>query len=204
VRKRRLGQLLQTLLGVCGLGLLCMLSACDSHTARFNLSNITGLMPDLELQMSDENGHTVAAGDYHGRVVLLYFGYTNCPDACPTTLTTLSQAIAQLGRSGAQTRVLFVTVDPKRDTTKVLKRYVSAFGPQFTGLRGDSASLARLARRYRVAYSLEPPDSNGDYAVDHSSAVFIFDSQGRARLLARGGDTAKTIASDLSRLISAG
>jgi protein SCO1 len=185
------------------LHLVVMLSACDTHTAPFNLSNITGLMPDLRFQMSDEDGHTVVARDYRGQVVLLYFGYTSCPDACPTTLATISQAIALLGRSGGRTRVLFVTVDPKRDTTAVLKRYVSAFGPRFTGLRGDDASLVALARRYRVAYRLEPPDANGDYAVDHSSAVFVFDAQGRARFLARTGDSVKAIATDLSRLIAA-
>lgn len=190
------------LLAICGAALLGILSACGTASAPFNLSNIGGLMPDLELQMSDENGKPVTARDYRGKVVLLYFGYTNCPDACPTTLTTLSQAIAQVGGTGSRIRVLFVTVDPKRDTTAVLKRYVSAFGPQFTGLRGDDGSLSRLARRYRVAYRLEPPNADGDYAVDHSSAVFVFDSEGRARLLARAGDTPKAIAADLRRLIS--
>ena len=196
--------LVQALLGVCSIGLLGMLSACDNHSPPFNSSNITGLMPDLQFQMSDENGRNVTAHDYHGQVVLLYFGYTSCPDACPTTLAMVSQAIAQLGRSGAQTRVLFVTVDPKRDTAAVLKRYVSAFGPRFTGLRGNDAALSQLTRRYRVAYRLEPADANGNYAVDHSSAVFIFDSQGRARLLAHTGDTAKAVAADLGRLIPVG
>lgn len=161
-------------------------------------------MPDLDFRMSDENGHDVTARDYAGQVVLLYFGYTSCPDACPTTLATLSQAITLLGGAGKQVRVLFVTVDPNRDTPGVLKRYVSAFGPQFTGLRGNDAALSQLARRYRVAYRLEPPDGDGNYAVDHSSAVFIFDAQGRARLLAHADDTPKVVAADLTRLISHG
>lgn len=185
-----------------GVALSFILTGCGGPTVPFNLANIDGVVPDLEFQMSDASGKDVAARDYRGHVVLLYFGYTSCPDACPATLTILSQAITQLGSAGTQIRVLFVTVDPKRDTTAVLKRYVSAFGPQFTGLRGDDASLSQLARRYRVAYGLEPPNGDGYYAVDHSSAVFIFDSQGRARLLARGGDSPKAIATDLRRLIS--
>ena len=198
----RLRRLLVPMLALCSVAPASILNACSHQSAPFNLSNINGLMPDLEFHMRDENGKAVAARDYRGRVVLLYFGYTNCPDACPTTLTTLSQAIAQLGGDGAQVRVLFVTVDPKRDTTAVLKRYVSAFGPRFTGLRGDAASLSQLTRRYRVAYNLEPPNADGDYAVDHSSAVFVFDAQGRARLLARSGDSPTAIATDLRRVIS--
>jgi protein SCO1 len=193
--------LVRTLVAVYSLASIGMLAGCDSRTAPFALSDIGGLMPNLELQMNDENGRKVAASDYLGRVVLLYFGYTHCPDACPTTLSTLSRAIAELGHAGVKARVLFVTVDPKRDTTAVLQRYVSAFGPQFTGLRGDDAELSRLARRYRVAYRLEPPDADGDYAVDHSSAVFIFDAEGRARLLAHAEDTPEMIAADLARLI---
>jgi protein SCO1/2 len=179
-----------------------MLTACDTRAAPFALSNISGLMPNLELQMSDENGRAVAARDYRGEIVLLYFGYTHCPDACPTTLSTLSRAIAEVGRAAGKVRVLFVTVDPKRDTTAVLKQYVMAFGPQFTGLRGDEAALSKLARLYRVAYRLEPADADGYYAVDHSSAVFIFDAEGRVRLLARAGDTPEMIAGDLARLIN--
>lgn len=197
------GKALRPLLAALSLTLFGILTACGSHQEPFNLSNIGGLMPDLEFQMSDTAGREVAARDYRGRVVMLYFGYTSCPDACPTTLATLSQAIAQLGVTGSRVRVLFVTVDPKRDTVAVLRRYVSAFGPQFTGLRGDAASLAHLARRYRVAYSLEAPNADGDYTVDHSSAVFIFDARGHARLLARAGDRPKEIAADLRRIIAA-
>ena len=186
---------------VLSLVLLACSSGCAQREAPFNLSNIGGLMPDLEFRMRDENGRNVVARDYLGKVVLLYFGYTRCPDACPTTLTTLSQAVSLLGNAGTRVRVLFVTVDPQRDTTGVLKQYVSAFGREFTGLRGDDAALSQLTRRYRVAYRLEPPDADGNYAVDHSSAVFVFDSRGRARLLANAGDTAKAIASDLKRLI---
>ena len=186
---------------VAGLVLLGTLSACGSQSTPFNLSNIDGLMPNLDLRMTDQDGRDVTAADYRGQVVLLYFGYTSCPDACPTTLTTLSRAISLSGGTRMPVRVLFVTVDPKRDTAPKLKRYVSAFGPQFTGLRGDAAELSQLTRRYRVAYHLEPPNTDGDYSVDQSNAVFVFDAQGRARLLAGAADTPKAIAADLIRLI---
>ena len=201
---RRLSIRVLASVSVLTLALLTVLSACGARAVPFNLSNIDGLMPDLDFRMSDEKGHSVAGRDYAGQVVLLYFGYTRCPDACPTTLVTLSQAIALLGEAGKHVRVLFVTVDPNRDTTAVLKQYVTAFGPRFTGLRGSDESLSQLARRYRVAYRLEPADADGNYAVDHSSAVFIFDAHGRARLLAHANDTPKAVAADLTRLISAG
>ncbi len=132
--------------------------------------------------------------------MLLYFGYTHCPDACPTTLTNLSEALRRLGSDASRVRVLFVTVDPARDTVAVMKRYVNAFGPQFVGLRGDDEALTALSKRYRIAYHLEPPDRNGYYAVDHSSAVFIFDASGEARLLAGETDNPRTIATDLQKL----
>jgi protein SCO1 len=175
-------------------------TACGTSEPPFALPSISGLLPRLEFTLTDEDNRAVTAEDYRGKVVLLYFGYTNCPDACPTTLTTLTEVMRRLGPSAANVRVLFVTVDPQRDTPSVLKRYVAFFGPQFVGLRGDDAALTALSKRYRIAYHREPPDRNGYYAVDHSSAIFIFDTSGRARLLAREGDGAQTIAQDLRRL----
>jgi protein SCO1/2 len=135
--------------------------------------------------------------------VLLYFGYTQCPDVCPTTLATLARALHELGPAASQVRVLFVSVDPARDTASVLKRYVANFGPQFVGLRGSDAALTALAKRYRVAYSRGTPDANGFYPVSHSSAVFVFQKGGAVRLLAREDDKATTIAADLRQLTGA-
>jgi protein SCO1/2 len=184
------------LLTVVALGL----AGCSSGGPSFALQNVTGLLPQLTFSLDDQDGRPVTADDYRGKIVLLYFGYTHCPDACPTTLTTLSEALRRLGPEASRVRVLFVTVDPARDTLAVMKRYVGAFGPEFVGLRGDDDELAALSKRYRIAYHLEPPDRNGYYAVDHSSAVFIFDASGRARLLAEENDNPRTIAIDLQKL----
>ena len=182
--------------------LLAGLSACTQSQPPFLLQNITGLMPALKFTLTDQDGRTVSADAFRGAVVLLYFGYTECPDACPTTLTTLEQALKGLGSQASSVRVLFVSVDPQRDSVPVLKRYVGYFGPQFVGLRGDDAALNALTRRYRVAYHREKPDAHGYYAVDHSSAVFVFDRSGAARLLADNTAAPKQIASDLRRLLA--
>lgn len=176
------------------------LGAC-SQQKPWSLRDISGLMPSLEFNLTNESGLAVNAPNYRGKVVLLYFGYTHCPDVCPATLGTLALALHDLGQDADKIRVLFVTVDPARDSTAVLKQYVVAFGPQFVGLRGSDDELEGLAKRYRVAYTREKPDTKGDYTITHSSAVFIFDADGQARLLAGSTDEANTIAQDLRRLI---
>ncbi len=116
----------------------------------------------------------------------------------------LANALHILGPQASQVRVLFVTVDPHRDTTGVLKRYVSNFGPEFVGLRPDQDELTALSKRYRISYHYEKPDKDGNYEVDHSSAIFIFDRGGRARLLALSDNTSQQVASDLHRLLASG
>jgi protein SCO1/2 len=161
-------------------------------------------MPTLEFSLTDQDGNSVHATDLRGKLVLLYFGYTHCPDVCPTTLTVLSQAVKQLGSQADKVRVLFVTVDPARDTESLLKRYAPSFGPQVMGLRGDGQELARLTKRFRVTYGLGKPDADGNYEVSHSSAVFVFDRKGEARLLGRFADTAVAYAHDLKQLLKEG
>lgn len=182
--------------------MLAGLIACSHSQPPFLLQNITGLMPPLKFTLTDQNRQPVSEHDYRGRVVLLYFGYTQCPDVCPTTLAMLREALRTLGAGAAKVRVLFVSVDPQRDTSAALKRYMGNFGSEFVGLRGDDAALNALTRRYRVAYHREKPDAQGYYAVDHSSAIFVFDQKGQARLLAEESAGSKTIASDLRRLLS--
>lgn len=194
-RAMRRSALALTLLGLA-------ITACGTREPPFALQSVSGLLPRLQFELTDQNDRPVTAQDYRGKIVLLYFGYTNCPDACPTTLTTLAAVMHRLGAQAANVRVLFVSVDPQRDTSTVLKHYVGFFGPQFVGLRGDDSEITALTQRYRVAYHHEPPDRNGYYAVDHSSAIFIFDTTGRARLLAQEGDSAQKIAQDLGRLVT--
>jgi len=193
--------LMRARLGAVALGLALSLVAGCSRETPYHLQSIKGLMPRLEFQLTDDEGRAVSAERYRGSLVLLYFGYTHCPDVCPTTLAGLGNALGRLGAEASKVKVLFVTVDPARDTAPVLKRYMSYFGPQFIGLRGDDEALRPLIRRYRVAYHRDPPDQNGNYAVEHSSIVFVFDAQGRARLLARDSDTPDAVAQDLHRLL---
>ncbi len=129
------------------------------------------------------DGKPVTETDYRGQVVMLYFGYTFCPDVCPTTLSNVSRILDRLGSRAPQVRVLFVTVDPNRDTLPVLAAYVKNFAPQIEGLRGAPDQLAALARRYRVVYSVTPETKGQPYEVTHSSAIYVFDKSGAARLL---------------------
>jgi len=177
---------------------LGLLSAC-SGDGIWQTRDISGLVPDLAFQMHDDRGRSVSARDYRGEVTLLFFGFTHCPDVCNTTLAQLAQTLRASG-GGNDARVLFVTVDPARDTTAVMHAYVQAFGPRFVGLRGDAAALNALVRRYRVTYTLGKPDAQGQYDVIHSSAVFVFDREGRARLLFTGKEAPDAMAQDLRRL----
>ncbi len=180
--------------------LVLVLVACGHHDD-WTLADVTGVLPPLEVGLHDTHGRMITAADLRGKVVLLYFGYTHCPDVCPTTLATLAGALRELGAEADRVRVLFVTVDPARDTPEVLAHYTKAFGPQFVGLYGDDSRLRALTRRFRVSYGLGKPDSKGRYEVSHSSAVFVFDEHGEARLLARSTDNYQTIAHDLRTLI---
>lgn len=149
--------------------------------------DVTGSSPELALSMTRaSDGRTVTAADFRGRVVMLYFGYVACPDACPLTMSRIAHVLDNLGPLASQVRVLFVTVDPARDTLPVLRDYASAFGADFVGLRGTPDALAALARRYRIAYSMTPATEDTPEAVTHSSAVYVFDRAGRARLLIPG------------------
>lgn len=164
----------------------------------WHATDITGAMPDLSFRMTRaSDGLAVGPDDYRGRAVLLYFGYTHCPDVCPTTLANLADVLKRLGRDAEKVRVLFVTVDPDRDTLDVLKQFAAAFAPQVDGLRGSDNALADLARRYRVAYAVK---KTPDYVVTHTSAVFVFDDQGRARLVTTDTTDTAGLTEDVRRV----
>lgn len=178
------------------------LAACSEPDASWKLLDIKGIMKPLEFNLTNGSGEAVTAEDYRGKVTLLYFGYTHCPDVCPTTLATLAHTLDLLGDKASRVQVLFVSVDPQRDTARTLQRYTAAFGPEFVGLTGSDDQLRRLAKRYRVTFSRGEPDADGDYEVTHSSAVFIFDSEGKARLMARSDDPPQAIRHDLAQLVA--
>ena len=181
---------------------LLLLSACHRGPP-WATKDITGLMPNLAFTLTEANSDTtVEAKDYRGRVLLVFFGYTHCPDVCPLTLSRIKNAVAKLGTEAQQVRVLFVSVDPNRDSVQELKRYTAYFGPQFVGLRGSQAALHALTKMYRVTYGYDKPDAQGNYSVSHSSAVYIFDRMGEARLLVRPEDPVSAISNDLKRLLA--
>ena len=185
-------------LAFCIIG-FALLAGCGRADKPWHATNITGAMPRLEFAMARaSDGANVTAGDYRGHVLILYFGYTNCPDICPTTLANLAEVLGRLGRDADKVRVLFVTVDPNRDTLPILKKYAAAFAPQIDGLRGSDNALASLARRYRIAYSVKTLPA---YEVMHSSAVFFFDATGRARLVTLSTDNTAGLTEDVKTLL---
>ena len=180
---------------ILALALALLLAGCGKPSS--HMTDISGAMPALDFHLTRANDGTAVSGaDYRGKVVALYFGYTNCPDICPATLTNLADMVARVG--SPDVAVLFVTVDPARDTPDVLKRYAAAFSPQVEGLRGGENALADLARRYRVAYSVK---TSPTYEVMHSNAVFFFDREGRARLVTLSTEDTAAMADDVKRLL---
>ena len=178
--------------------LALMLAACSRQT--FHMTDISGAMPRLRFHMTRaSDGEPVTGESYRGKVVLLYFGYTNCPDVCPATLANIAGMLGKLHSKEIQ--VLFVTVDPNRDTLTALKQYVAAFSPQIEGLRGSDNDLADVARRYRVAYSV---DAKPPYTVMHSNAVFFFDRDGHIRLVTTNTDDVAGMAEDVEKLLRGG
>lgn len=194
---------LAALLALLVAGLL--LSACQ-HTAPLplQLTNISGHMPDLDFKLTDDHGKAVTGADYRGKVVLLYFGYTHCPDVCPLTLAHLHADMEKLGTLADGARILFVSVDPARDTPEVLHKYVNAFDKRAVGLSGSARAVEALSKRYRSAFTREPSGPNGNYEVSHSSAIYIFDREGRARVLATPAASQDAIVHDLRLLLSSG
>lgn len=179
---------------------LLTLGGCEDGSQPWALRDISGLLPPLAFELHDGRGRPRSAPDFAGHVTLVYFGYTHCPDICPTTLARLAGVLRRLGAGGEEVRILFVSVDPARDTPPVLQAYARAFGPQVVALSGTQAQLTRLAKRYRISYGLGAPGADGEYEVSHSSGIFIFDRDGEARLLATSADSDDALAADLGRL----
>jgi protein SCO1/2 len=185
---------------VLALAFTLLLAACSKRDSAWHATDISGAMPPLSFAMTRTNdGNAVGAGDYRGKVAILYFGYTHCPDICPTTLANLAEALQKLGPKANDVRVLFITVDPNRDTAALMKGYVNAFAPQVDGLRGTPDQLTALTRRYRVAFNVNP---GPPYEVMHSNAVFVFDRAGRARLVSTDVSKPDDVAADLTKVLA--
>ncbi|MGH7101246.1 MAG: SCO family protein [Acetobacteraceae bacterium] len=173
------------LMNASGLLVLLALPAGVARAAASSTIDVSGWhLPRLSFTMTDATtARVVTARDFQGKLVLLYFGYTNCPDVCPLTLHNIARILDRLDRKRADVRVLFVTVDPVRDTLAVLGHYTRLFAPEIVGLRGTANHLAALARSYHIGYSVSPATASHPYEVTHSSAIYVFDRAGRPRLL---------------------
>jgi protein SCO1 len=177
-----------------------LLSACDGAKLAFKSIDITGANYAQDFELPDTEGRVRRLADFKGKVVVLFFGYTQCPDVCPTTLTELTQARQLLGPLGERVQGVFVTLDPERDTPEVLRRYMQSFDPSYVALVPNAEQLAQAAKHFKVYYKKSEGKTPTSYTLDHTAASFIFDDQGRIRLYARYGLGAQALADDLKLL----
>jgi protein SCO1/2 len=180
---------------------LALLAGCGMGKPEFRSSDITGSAFGKDFALTDHMGKARTLADFRGKAVVIFFGYTQCPDVCPTLLATLREAMAELGKDADRVQVLFVTIDPERDTPQLLEKYVPAFDPRFLGLYGDAEATARVAKEFKVIYRKQPGPTPDSYTMDHSAGTFIFDPAGRLRLYAGHGQGADVFAHDLRELL---
>jgi protein SCO1 len=187
--------------GALTLGLGGVLGACTENKPQYKAVDITGADYAKDFRLTDQNGQVRSLGDFKGKLVVMFFGYTQCPDVCPTTLADLAEAKKLMGPDGAKVQGLFVTVDPQRDTPEVLKGYMANFDPGFLALRGTPEQLAAVAKDYKVYYKKVDGKTPTSYTMDHSAANYVYDTQGRLRLYSRYDAGAQALASDLKQLL---
>ena len=181
-----------------------MLAGCSSGEPKekFKASDITRVSWGRDFHLVDPAGRARSLADYRGKVVMLFFGYTNCPDVCPTTLAKMAQAVDRLGPDGKRVQGLFVTIDPVRDVPAVLAQYVPSFNPTFVGLSGDPPTIAATAKEFKVFFEAQKPGPSGFYTVDHQAGLFVFDTRGRLRLFMGPNIWVDAMVHDLRLLLS--
>jgi protein SCO1/2 len=177
---------------------LALAAGCDSG-AQFKSTDITGAPYGHSLELTDHTGKPRRLEDFRGKAVVLFFGFTHCPDICPTTLADIAGAVKSLGADAERVQVLMVSVDPERDTQDSLAKYVTAFDPRFLGLRGDLAATKKAAGEFKIYF--EKRKQGESYTVDHSAQSYVIDPQGRLRLLVRHDRIAQDLAADLRNIL---
>ena len=197
-----------TTLALASLPTLALLG-CDAPSSggtaiAFKGIDITGAEYARSLSLTDQNGQARTLADFKGKVTVVFFGFTQCPDVCPTTMAELAQVKAALGKDGDRIQGVFVTVDPDRDTAEVLKGYMSGFDPSFVALRGTPEQTAATAKEFKVFYAKVPGKTEGSYTVDHTAGSYVFDAQGKVRLFIRYGSGSQALAADLKTLLALG
>lgn len=178
------------------------LSACNPGAPKFRSTDITGVDYGKTLALTDHAGQPRTLADYRGKAVVLFFGFTQCPDVCPTTLGQIAAALKTLGGDSRRVQVLFITLDPERDTPELLAKYATAFDPAFVGLHGDLEATRKAAREFKVFFEKRPGKTPAQYSIDHSSQSYVLDGNGRLRLFVRHDRIAEDLPADLRTLLS--
>ena len=187
--------------GIAALVVALILAGCEGGGPKFRNTDITGADYAKDFALTDHNGKLRTLADFRGKAVVVFFGFTRCPDVCPTTLVELKQVMTKLGADGDKVQVLFVTVDPERDTQAVLSQYVPAFDPRFLGMSADAATTLKTAKDFKVYFEKRKGSSPQDYTIDHTAASFVYDPAGRLRLYVKH-DQLATLAEDLKVLLA--
>jgi protein SCO1 len=179
---------------------LALIASCADKPS-FRNTDITGAEFAREFSLTDHNGTPRTLADFKDKAVVVFFGFTQCPDVCPTTLAEMTEAIKLLGDNGKRLQVLFITIDPERDTPELLKKYVPAFHPSFLGLTGSAEAIAKVAKEFKVFYQKSPGKTAGSYTMDHTANSYVFDPQGKVRLVIKHGAGAEPLVQDLKQLL---
>ncbi|WP_313073524.1 SCO family protein [Melaminivora sp.] len=180
------------------------LSACSRGGAQFQGVDVTGADYARDLPLTDQDGQAHSLKDFRGKVVVVFFGYTQCPDVCPTALSELAEVKSALGTDGERLQGVFVTVDPERDTPEVLKAYMANFDPSFVALRGTPEQLAAVARDFKIYYKRVDGSTPTSYTMDHSAGNYVYDTTGRLRVYHRYGSGAPALLADVRALLAEG
>ncbi|MGB7501299.1 MAG: SCO family protein [Azonexus sp.] len=179
-----------------------LLVACSRAPVEFRNTDLTGATFGRQFTLNDHNAQTRSLGDFKGKVVVIFFGYTSCPDICPTALSRLAEVMKALGPEAEKVQVLFVSVDPERDTQERLKDFVPWFHPSFLGLYGDAAQTRAVSEEFRVFSSRREVGSQLGYVLDHSSGAYVYDPAGRLRLYVRDTASVEDIVADIRQLLA--
>jgi len=188
-------------LGAVAVGTGSLLGACSDAKPSFSAIDLTGADYARGFQLTDHNGQPRSLNDFKGKMVVVFFGYTQCPDVCPTSMAELAEVKASLGADAGKLQGIFITVDPERDTPEVLKAYMANFDPSFLALRPTPEQLAALAKDFKIYYKRVDGKTPTSYSMDHSAGSYVYDTQGRLRLYARYGSGAQALSSDLKQLL---
>ncbi len=182
------------------LSVTAILSACADKTSFMN-TDITGAEFARDFALTDHNGKPRTLADFQGKAVAVFFGFTQCPDVCPTTLAEMNEVSKALGEDAKRLQVLFITVDPERDTAELLQKYVPAFNPNFLGLTGTPEQIAKVAKEFKVFFAKVPTKTPGNYTMDHSANSFVFDPKGKVRLVVKHGSGTNPMIQDIKTLL---